>query len=188
MGGLKDVAKKMEAGVKDAAEEVGDGVKDAAEEVGDGVKDAADKAEDGFKDGADKAEDVAKEAGDKIKEGVKIIDDNFNLAGDEIKAFVTDIAEDPEAMAKIAAGAMAVTCGAIKVYTGQPIPGAVLIVQGTAIVVQVIWSKVEDGETTLQLHKDVQGESDDIKRGMVDQAVKKFGEAVRETFSEYLKV
>ena len=187
MDGLKDAAKKMGDGVKDAADKVDDGVKDAAEETGDGVKDAAEEVGDGVEDAADKAGDVTKEASDKTKEGVKIIDDNFNLAGD-ITEIVAEIAEDPEAMAEIAAGAAVVTCGAITMYAGQPVPGAALIMSGTTVIVQVIWSKVDDGKTTFQLHKDVQGESDDIKQGLVDQAVKKFGEAVREAFSEYLKV
>ncbi|DBB15771.1 TPA: hypothetical protein ACH3X3_003972 [Trebouxia sp. C0006] len=91
-------------------------------------------------------------------------------------------------MAKVAAGVSVVACGAITMNAGQPVSGAALMMSGTTVIVQVIWSKVEDGETTFQLHKDVQGESDDIRRGLVDQAVKKFGEAVREAFSEYLKV
>jgi len=162
--GVKDAAEEVGDGVKDAAEEVGDGVKDAADKVGDGVKDAADKAEDGFKDAADKAEDgfkdsadkaedVTKEACDRTKEAVKTIDDNFNLAGDKITDFVTEIAGDSEAMAKIAAGAIGVTCGAITMYAGQPVPGAALIMSGTTLIVQVIWSKVDDGETTFQLPK-----------------------------------
>ena len=136
------------------------GLKDAADRVGDGVKDAADKAEDGFKDTADKAEDVTKEAGNKTKEGVKIIDDNFNLAGDKITDVVTEVGS--EAMAEIAAGAIGVTFGAITMNAGQPVAGAALIMSGTTVIVQVIWSKVDD--------------------------VKKFGEAVRVAFSVYLKV
>ena len=147
---------------------------------------------------------MTKEAGDKTKEGVKIIDDSFKLAGDNITDFVTEnsfklagdnitdfvteIVGESEAMAKVAAGVSVVACGAITMNAGQPVSGAALMMSGTTVIVQVIWSKVEDGETTFQLHKDVQGESDDIRRGLVDQAVKKFGEAVREAFSEYLKV
>jgi len=186
--GCKDAAKKVEDGVKDTADKVGDGCKDAAKKVEDGVKDATDKVGNGCKDAGDEAGDVTKQVVDKIKEGEDIIGDNFKVAVEKIGELVVDIAQDPHATAKIAAGAVSVTYGSIQVNAGQPIPGFALIVEGTVIIGQVIWSKVDDGQTTFQLHKDMQGEPDDIKRGLVNQAVKKFGEFVREAFSEYLKV
>jgi len=188
MSFFKHAAKKVEGGVKDAADKVGNGCKDAAKKVEDGVKDATDKVGNGCKDAGDEAGDVTKQVVDKIKEGEDIIGDNFKVAVEKIGELVVDIAQDPHATAKIAAGAVSVTYGSIQVNAGQPIPGFALIVEGTVIIGQVIWSKVDDGQTTFQLHKDMQGEPDDIKRGLVNQAVKKFGEFVREAFSEYLKV
>ncbi len=186
--GCKDAAKKVEDGVKDATDKVSNGYKDAAKKVKDGVKDAADKVGNGCKDAIDEAGDVTKQVVDKIKEGEDIIGDNFKVAVEKIGELVVDNAQDPHATAKIAAGAVSVTYGSIQVNAGQPIPGVALILEGTVIIGQVIWSKVDDGQTTFQLHKDMQGEPDDIKRGLVNQAVKKFGEFVREAFSEYLKV